>query len=251
VATVELARFPRQTKVGKEEESCGNRRVSANIDENPARRDELEDPEGNIFRTIEVVMGVVPRDPGMKPILGQIGNESVKAEGKSEDNLRSSEGHEAEVAADVQTGVGRLKDRIELLALLHERPYRQTCVDDGDQAQHDWPDQYESDGDRRDVDCRPASDIFYDVVPMTLNDDMKHHDDDGNTDGKRDLNPHVASTLLAGDVHLPNGGDVVEPPIDNKGRHGLPNTHANHKFRRQVAPEPPRIIHVTVPNDGI
>jgi hypothetical protein len=94
-----------------------------------------EEDGGDLVETVEVGVGVFPRDPGGDGIVEGIGQDLEETEWEGDGEFDSREAHEAEVAIGVEArGVG-VEELLDHVSALEKGTKGEDSVDDGDEGE--------------------------------------------------------------------------------------------------------------------
>jgi hypothetical protein len=145
-------------------------------------------------------VGVSPADPWLDAVVPSIEVKGIGAERNCAHDFDSGKAHEANITAGSKVVVAR-KELIELGTTLVELDYAPNCVEGGNETDEDgWAD-YKDIGRPDVVGEGITADILEDVETMALDDVLKCHLQDGETEADRQVDNDVAALLGLGDSH--------------------------------------------------
>jgi len=210
----------------------------------------VHDDPGELEDTLVPPVGISPRDP--RADLGNRGvrGDSPNGDGDGDTKVERGQSNEAPVPAVGQIGIGS-DEILELLAPLHEGLDGEEPVPRRDDRNDERPRPNENIGKVSVPGGRSTAEVFVDIEPVTRNNILQNHLQDGNSDCDQQVDNHLTTFLGSSGSHGGGGSDVVQTANDAETARGPGNHDGDLDADSDIAPRWRPINGISVPYNGV
>jgi len=197
----------------EEEEECQSTGGAHKDDKVAPKQGNSVDQETTIKVDSEPVkLGHFPRYPRVHGRSGGVFDEGIDKVGNADDQVDAAEPHETEVSVLLHSAAVGREEHFKRLAAFEELMEGEQAISGGYHCEHEWPHEVEGIG-QGDIICRhPASNIFIDVVAVSLNETVSEHNEEGNPQTNKQVDDQISPLLRFGDDDSFGLGQFIKLP---------------------------------------